>query len=526
MTPGAQARAVTASSQRRSSGAWARRLELRLTQARRGAAWFLAFAAVILAVAGCSARGPAGALVVTQTPAVAGPTNRADDLLDLRYPAGSRLVLVRPPFRPDDTRLLSRGLVAAGGPVICPGGKRVFFVGKAAKGGTWQVYQAKLGGGRPELLTAMVGGAMDPAIIATGELVFSSPVPGVPGREAATPGQATRAPSALYVQGADRKPRRLTFGAEAAVAPTVLRDGRILFVSARSSSGARGTPQLGLFTVNNDGTEVTAFALDHDGAPRVERPREFADGRIGFLAAAAGAPPGGCWAECVQRSRPFASRTNLFAFPPASCRSVEPDGEGGLLACLRVPSPAGRGMPGSFAVYRVGAAAAEPGEPLFDEPGWDEVEAAALSERPTPAGHVSTIVPGKKTGLILCLNANFSRRAGDTSKAAATAERVRVLAGQGPGAECSLGEVPLQADGSFMAEVPADTPLGFESVDRDGRVVRRVAPSLWVRPGENRSCIGCHEPYNRSPGNVRPLAAALPPVNLCPPARTLARQAR
>jgi hypothetical protein len=31
-----------------------------------------------------------------------------------------------------------------------------------------------------------------------------------------------------------------------------------------------------------------------------------------------------------------------------------------------------------------------------------------------------------------------------------------------------------------------------------------------VRPAENRSCIGCHEPHNRSPYNHRPLAVNAP----------------
>jgi hypothetical protein len=29
---------------------------------------------------------------------------------------------------------------------------------------------------------------------------------------------------------------------------------------------------------------------------------------------------------------------------------------------------------------------------------------------------------------------------------------------------------------------------------------------IWVRPAENRTCVGCHEPHNRAPHNHRPLA--------------------
>jgi hypothetical protein len=120
--------------------------------------------------------------------------------------------------------------------------------------------------------------------------------------------------------------------------------------------------------------------------------------------------------------------------------------------------------------------------------------------------------PTKSTGKILCLNANFSNDpvAGSTP----VATRVRVLAETSPGNICALGEVPVQADGSFLAEVPADVPLGFESLDANGRVLRHEAPMLWVRPAENRSCIGCHEPRNRSPHNHRPLAVSVPITSL------------
>jgi hypothetical protein len=65
-----------------------------------------------------------------------------------------------------------------------------------------------------------------------------------------------------------------------------------------------------------------------------------------------------------------------------------------------------------------------------------------------------------------------------------------------------------------MAEVPSDIPLGFETMDAAGEVLMRLPPTVWVRPGENRSCVGCHEPHNRSPRNIRPLAAQQPPVRL------------
>lgn len=59
-----------------------------------------------------------------------------------------------------------------------------------------------------------------------------------------------------------------------------------------------------------------------------------------------------------------------------------------------------------------------------------------------------------------------------------------------------LGTVPLAADGSFLLEVPADRLLHLQVLDSDRRVVGNQMIWMYARPGEKRSCIGCHE----SPG--------------------------
>lgn len=469
--------------------------------------WILALACLVWVLAGCKNSRPEGALVITQTPISPGAASVAQDILDQRYPAGSRVVLVPPPFKTNAVRILSQGLVAAGSPVVNPAGDRIFFVGKAERGGQWQIYETKPGGGRPKAVTSTDGGAMDPAILGNGDLVFSSPVPKVGGTWKAQPTPA------LYAQAPGLSPRRLTFGTSSAVEPTVLRDGRILFISSHPAVDAAALPSLGLFTVNNDGTEVTAFALDRDGAPAVRRPRELFDGRVGFLAGVIEASAGEGWPEGVRMARPFLSRALLFSFPANRCRSIEPNGDGTLLASVETRGATGRSMAGSFAVYRVTPVARSLGEPLFDDPAWNDVEAAGLAARPTPMGHISAMNPKKATGSILCLNANFSRRSTHETLTA-KAKFVRVLAAADKGQAQALGELPLQADGSFLVDVPANRPIGFETLDGDGNVLSRLPPAIWVRPGENRSCLGCHEPYNRTARNQRPLAAGLPPFAL------------
>ena len=116
-------------------------------------------------------------------------------------------------------------------------------------------------------------------------------------------------------------------------------------------------------------------------------------------------------------------------------------------------------------------------------------------------GRISTLNAAKKSGVIFCIDVDHS-----TVEPRTHAARVRILAAESGGTSRALGEVPVHEDGSFMAEVPADTPLGFEALNQEGEVLRRVEPVVWVRPGENRSCTGCHAPHNRAPHNHRPQA--------------------
>jgi hypothetical protein len=57
-----------------------------------------------------------------------------------------------------------------------------------------------------------------------------------------------------------------------------------------------------------------------------------------------------------------------------------------------------------------------------------------------------------------------------------------------------LGDVPVEADGSFLARVPADTPFTFGLVNAEGEQLTFAQTWHQVRPGERRDdCNGCHK---------------------------------
>jgi hypothetical protein len=57
-----------------------------------------------------------------------------------------------------------------------------------------------------------------------------------------------------------------------------------------------------------------------------------------------------------------------------------------------------------------------------------------------------------------------------------------------------LATLPLAADGSFAVEVPADRLLHLQILDSDRRVVGNQTVWMHLRPGEQKGCVGCHEP--------------------------------
>jgi hypothetical protein len=57
-----------------------------------------------------------------------------------------------------------------------------------------------------------------------------------------------------------------------------------------------------------------------------------------------------------------------------------------------------------------------------------------------------------------------------------------------------LGTVPVESDGSIYFRAPAGTPVLFQALDAQNRAVQTMRSLTYLQPGEQSSCIGCHEP--------------------------------
>lgn len=158
--------------------------------------------------------------------------------------------------------------------------------------------------------------------------------------------------------------------------------------------------------------------------------------------------------------------------------------------------------------------------PVFDDPAASEVEPLAVWPRPAPPSRIASRREDAATGRILCASVFHS----DLPFPREAVRRVRAIAAVSEGISINanasfrtrlLGEAPVEKDGSFFVEVPADTPLRFVLLDAAGRTLVHESEFNSVRGGETKGCVGCHEPRDRAAQSMaRPLAALHPPARL------------
>ena len=78
------------------------------------------------------------------------------------------------------------------------------------------------------------------------------------------------------------------------------------------------------------------------------------------------------------------------------------------------------------------------------------------------------------------------------------------------------GIVPVEADGSAYFKVPANRNIFFQALDENYREVQRERTYVNYKPGEVRSCVGCHGRSSQAAN----LSEAQPPIALNRPPST------
>lgn len=416
------------------------------------------------------------------------------------YPSRSRIVALdlREPDR--ILKMLTEDFYSARASQISYDGKRVLFAGQKHEGDSWQIWEMQRNGSQARQVTSGAGEYTDPAYLPGSRIVYS-------GRSV-----DRDTAYALYTSGLDgSEVTRITFHPNSDFGSNVLRNGRIVFASRASDHTASPSK---LMIVRSDGTGAHLFYESRPGARHISRAWETRDGRVVFVESSDRDSVGGKLIA-VSQNRPLRSRVVLTAGIEGTFHSVFPLPSGKLIVSYLPPGG------GSFGLYEFDPLESRLGPVVSSQPDYHAVEPLLHVTRSQPQGLVSVVDAQQKTGWFYGLNADLSDLAvTGTAHSSARSAKVRVI-----GIGGVLGEVPLEEDGSFYFEIPADTPVRLQTVDEEGRVVRGPSAWIWVRPNERRGCIGCHEDRELAPANRVPMAIEKPPVSLPSPSSPLSADA-
>ena len=168
---------------------------------------------------------------------------------------------------------------------------------------------------------------------------------------------------------------------------------------------------------------------------------------------------------------------------------------------------------------------------VYQEPGYAMFEPIPLRKTPRPPVIPDAVDLGRKDAEVFL--ADVYRGAGLLGVPRGTIKSLRVIsyqfAYQGMGAEpysvgldgpwdpkLVLGTVPVFEDGSAHFRVPATTPIALQPLDAEGKAVQLMRSWFTAMPGEVVSCVGCHEKQNTVPPVRDSIAASRPPAEIKP----------
>jgi len=353
-------------------------------------------------------------------------------------------------------RALAPDLAASADAAVSFDGTRILFAAKRTPSSHWAIFETTVTPGAARQITSGEFDCIRPLYLPDGGVAYT---------------RVSAGASNIEVGPLDGgKTARLTFAPGRYLTSDVLRDGRILFEAAGE-----------IFTVYPDGTGVESLRCDH--GPIRSAARQLSSGDVIFSVAG----------RLARFTSARAEQLDDVLQPDAQVAGpvAELSADAWIVPLRRKPA----GTVGLFLWTLSSRQVVELEAPA----GSNAVEPAVVVARAAPRQFPSALVPTRATGNLLCLNVHISKTPFPEG-----VSTVRVYSQDPANQPVLLGQAPVERDGSFYVEVPADRPLRMELLDVSGSTVRAEHGWFWMRPSEQRVCVGCHAGPERAPENKVP----------------------
>jgi hypothetical protein len=407
-----------------------------------------------------------------------------------RFPEGSRLVRLAAKPGANELVNLTAEFFAVADPQVSFDAERVVFSGQKLSSEPLQIWEMRTDGTEKRQITNCAKDCFRPAYLPDDEIVF-------------TVAGAQEAGRSSYLAVAKRDGsgrRRITFGPGNWWMETVLRDGRIVASASSPLTEDLADSRARLFyTVRPDGTALDSLRCEHKDIAFRGEASELEDGSIIFTENAKAGQYGGTLMEIEQgnlNETAAGSRSETYGSPwPLSAEklvvarrartSVKPDG--------------------NFELYVFDLKQKAFGQKIYGDAKLNSVQAVPVAKHIVPKKYWSMVNSASKAGYLIALDsyASVDEKNGRIGTPIAKVRVWTLLPSTQK--EVALGEAPVEKDGSFYVEVPADQPVRFELLDASGETIRKERGWVWSRAGEQRGCAGCHSDKAMAPENRWPM---------------------
>jgi hypothetical protein len=401
-----------------------------------------------------------------------------------RFPQGAQLMRIHM----GKAQPLVPGFFASADAQISFDGKSVLFAAKPSASDHWQIWELPLASGTPRRLIAGSNDVIRPFYLPAGQFVYAQHT--TSGFALVVGGTTAIDSMARIDDTAGNTTTQISHLPGSVIPADVLHDGRILFESFYPL-GSGSTPEL--YLVYTDGSGVESYRCDHGRARWGGH--QLASDDVVFTHGSSLARFTSPQAHEITIAAPHAEYSGSPVEMPGGDWLLSARASATMHFSLHLMKP------DSSAAFRT----------VLTLKGLDLVEPVVVAPRLRPNHHPSALHAWNYANQ-LALDARISRN-GNLMRMPA---RVQLETLEDNGHVTVTGTAPIESDGSFFVQTPADRAIRFILLDSRGQVLRRQNGWFWIRGGEQRICVGCHAGPERAAENRVPavLLKSTTPVNL------------